>query len=72
DHTPKQLLEEDAHIESYFRRFKDDYIYSRKFRNFQEFSDYIDWAVKEYNTVRPHSSLEYLTPDEFEKRIIRD
>jgi putative transposase len=67
-HTP----EEDAYIESYFGHFKEDYIYSREFKSFDEFSDYIDWAVKDYNSVRPHSSLNYLTPDEFELRILKD
>jgi len=67
-HTP----EEDGHIESYFGRFKEDYIYSREFKNYQEFVDYMEWAVNDYNTVRPHSSLNYLTPDEFEARIMKD
>ncbi|EQD76842.1 transposase, partial [mine drainage metagenome] len=61
-HTP----EEDAYIESYFGHFKEDYIYSREFKSFDEFSNYMDWAVNDYNSVRPHSSLNYLTPDEFE------
>ena len=67
-HTP----EEDAFIESYFGHFKEDYIYSREFNNFEEFKDYMDWAVMDYNSVRPHSSLSYLTPDEFEERIAID
>ncbi|MEM3193058.1 MAG: integrase core domain-containing protein [Candidatus Parvarchaeota archaeon] len=67
-HTP----EEDAFIESYFGHFKEDYIYSREFNSFEEFKDYMDWAVNDYNSVRPHSSLNYLTPDEFEERIASD
>ena len=65
-HTP----EENAHIESYFGHFKEDYIYSREFKSFDDFSDHMDWAVKDYNSVRPHSSLNYLTPDEFEVKIM--
>ena len=64
-HTP----EEDGHIESYFGRFKDDYIYTGEFSSFEEFKNYIDWAVNDYNTNRPHSSLDYLTPEEFEIAI---
>ena len=64
--------EEDAHIESYFGHFKEDYIYSREFNSFDKFRDYMDMAVKDYNSVRPHSSLNYLTPDEFEERIAID
>ena len=67
-HTP----EEDGHIESYFGHFKEDYIYSREFRSFDELSGYIDWAVSDYNSVRPHSSLNYMTPNEFEAKIVGD
>lgn len=67
-HTP----EEDAHIESYFGHFKEDYIYTREFSRYSEFESYIQWAVHDYNTVRPHSSLDYLTPDEFETKIRED
>ena len=67
-HTP----EEDGHIESYFGHFKEDYIYSREFKSFDELSGYIDWAVSDYNTVRPHSSLNYMTPNEFEAKIVGD
>ena len=37
-HTP----EEDDHIQSYFGRFKDDYIYIRKFSSFDAFREYIE------------------------------
>ena len=67
-HTP----EEDGHIESYFGRFKEDYIYTRDFISYDEFQRYIDLAVKDYNTIRPHSSLNYLTPDEFESAIMNE
>ena len=64
--------EEDGHVESYFGHFKEDYLYVREFSSFDEFRDYMDLAVKDYNSVRPHSSLNYLTPDEFEERISVD
>ena len=67
-HTP----EEDGHIESYFGRFKDDYIYTREFVSFEDFRKYIEWAVSDYNTVRPHSSLNYMTPGEFESAILNE
>ena len=67
-HTP----EEDGHIESYFGHFKEDYIYSGEFKSFDELSKYIDWAVPDYNSVRPHSSLNYMTPNEFESKIMED
>ena len=57
-------LEEDGHIESYFSRFKEDYIFTRNFINYDEFQRYIDLAVNDYYTIRPQSSLNYLTLEE--------
>lgn len=34
--------EEDGHIESYFDRFKDDYIYTREFVSFEDFRKLIE------------------------------
>ena len=67
-HTP----EEDGHIESYFGRFKDDYIYTREFVSFEDFRKYIEWAVSDYNTKRPHLSLNYMTPEKFESAIANE
>ena len=61
-HTPG----ENGHIESYLGRFKEDYIYAREFVNFDAFREYIVLAVSDYITRRPHSSLNYMTPEEFE------
>ena len=67
-HTP----EEDGHIESYFGRFKDDYIYTREFVSLEDFGKRIEWAVSDYNTKRPHSSLNYMTPEKFESAILNE
>ena len=67
-HTPK----EDGHIESYFGRFKDDYIYTREFARFEAFKKYMESAVSDYNTKKPHSSLNYMTPEEFESKILNE
>ena len=32
----------------------------------------MEWAVSDYNTKRPHSSLNYMTPDEFESAILNN
>ena len=65
-------LEEDGHIESYFGRFKEDYIFTRNFINYDEFQRYIDLAVNDYYTIRPQSSLNYLTLEEFESAIMNE
>ena len=36
------LPEEDGHIESYFSRFKDDYIYTKEYTSFEAFRGYIE------------------------------
>ena len=33
---------------------------------------HIEWAVSYYNTKRPHSSLNYMTPEEFESAILNE
>ena len=65
-HTPK----EDGHIKSYFGTFKDDYIYTREFINFDDFRKHIEWGVSDYNTKRPYSLLNYMTPEELESAIL--
>ena len=69
-HVPTPV--EDGHIESYFDRFKEDYIYIREFVRFDDFREYMEWAVSDFNTKRPHSSLNYMTPDEFESAILNE
>ena len=48
------------------------YIYTREFVSFEDFRKYMEWAISDYNTKRPHSSLDYMTPDEFESAILND
>ena len=40
--------------------------------SFEDFRKYIEWAVSDYNTKRPHSSLNYMTTDEFESAILNE
>ena len=48
-HTP----EEDGHIESYFWRFKDDYIYTREFVSFEDFENTLN-GLSQTTTQRGH------------------
>lgn len=59
---------DNATAESFFHTFKTESYYQRKFKNMaeikQEFLEYIDF----YNKERLHSSLNYMSPNDFEKR----
>ena len=35
---------------------------------FEDAKKLVEYAFTDYNTVRPHSSINYLSPDEFERR----
>lgn len=65
-------LREEDYIESYFGRFLKDRIYTMELVRFGDLRKYMEWPVSDYNTKRPHSSLNYMTPDEFESAILND
>ena len=43
-----------------------------EFVSFEDFRKYIEWAVSDYNTKRPYSLLNYMTPEEFESAILNE
>ncbi len=62
--TPKG----NAVIERFFRSLKEECVWQNSFKNFEEAKEAVDLWVKYYNEQRPHQTLQYLTPAEFEKR----
>ena len=48
---------------------KTDYIWVNDLETFQDAENLMEHAFIDYNTVRPHSSIDYLPPDEFERRL---
>ena len=63
-HTP----EDNGNIESFQNSLKTDYIWVNDIETFEDAKKLMEYAFTDYNTVRPHSSIEYLSPDEFERR----
>ena len=58
----------ERHNESFNGRFRDECLNMEWFRNRREAMALIEtWRVH-FNAVRPHSSLSYLTPNEFRKQ----
>lgn len=56
-----------ADTERVMRTIKEDFIWVREFTSPIEFAEAFKKWVEDYNTDYPHSSLNYLTPCQFEK-----
>ncbi len=63
-HTP----EDNGDTESFHNSLKTDYVWVTDIETFQDAGNLIEYAFIDYNTIRPHSSINYLSPDEFERR----
>jgi hypothetical protein len=53
------------YIESFNGKFRDECLNRELFRNIREARQVVENWRREYNEIRPHSSLGYLTPSEF-------
>jgi putative transposase len=51
--------------ESFNSRFRDEFLECEEFEDDRDSKEKGRWFKREYNTVRPHSSLEYKTPKQF-------
>lgn len=59
---------DNAHVESFFHSLKTELVYRRNFKTREEAKRAIfDWIETWYNRQRRHSSLEYMSPEEYEK-----
>ncbi|MGI0130840.1 MAG: IS3 family transposase [Thermoplasmata archaeon] len=65
--TRKRRPEDNGLIESWNGHFKHDYLWTREPDSFVATRQLIEESVKDYNEVRPHSSLNYRTPAEYGK-----
>ena len=64
-HTP----EDNGDIESFHNSLKTDYIWVNDLETFEDAKKLMESAFDDYNSVRLHSSIDYLPPDEFERRL---
>jgi len=60
---------ENSYIESFNGKFRDECLNMESFRNVREASIVVESWRKEYNELRPHSSLGYQTPIEFAQAV---
>ena len=56
---------ENGYCESFIGKLRDELLEIEIFGSLKEAQILIERFRKHYNSERPHSSLEYLTPDEF-------
>jgi transposase InsO family protein len=56
---------ENGYSESFNSRFRDEFLEVEEFENAADAKEKGAWFRREYNTIRPHSSLDYKTPKEF-------
>ena len=54
--------------ESFHSRFRDEFLYGTLFSSIAEARVLVEQYRQEYNTDRPHQSLNYLTPEEFRQQ----
>jgi putative transposase len=56
---------ENGYIESFHSRLRDEFLERHEFESVADARAKASWFRREYNTIRPHSSLGYATPMEF-------
>jgi putative transposase len=65
ERIPSRTPNKNAHIESFHRIFQDECIGVYEFENYKEAYAEISRFMKRYNNNRLHSSLKYMSPNEF-------
>jgi transposase InsO family protein len=62
---------QNGYIESFHSRLRDEFLERTEFETVGDARAKASWFRREYNTVRPHSSLDYATPGEFSEACDR-
>jgi transposase InsO family protein len=62
---------ENGYIESFHSRLRDEFLNCEEFESVADARARSAWWRREYNTIRPHSSLGYQTPKEFSDQCDR-
>ncbi|WP_368482931.1 transposase [Desulfovibrio sp. DV] len=58
-----------GHIESFNGRLRDECLNAQTFRSLAEAKRIIEDWRKDYNTVRPHSALAGMSPEEYRRAV---
>ncbi|MBP7810576.1 MAG: transposase [Bacteroidia bacterium] len=60
----KDIRFSNSPVEAVHRTMKSRYLKGRKFENIKALTKYLEWAVEDYNTIRPHYKHRPRTPHE--------
>jgi putative transposase len=63
---------ENGYIESFHSRLRDEFLERTEFLDVPDARDQASWYRREYNNVRPHSSLGYTTPKLFSESCAKN
>jgi putative transposase len=59
---------QNGHVESFHGRLRDECLNAHWFRTLQDVRQTLESWRQEYNCERPHSALDYMTPEEFRQK----
>jgi transposase InsO family protein len=62
---------QNGYIESFHSRLRDEFLERVEFESVPDAKAKASWFRREYNTIRPHSSIDYKTPREFSEECDR-
>jgi len=62
--------QQNAYIESFNGKFRDEFLNEHWFVSMRQAREIIAAWRREYNSERPHSSLGYLTPQQFAQTFV--
>lgn len=72
ERIPIRSPERNPNIERFFRTLKEEFVELHEFVGYGSFFRELDKFMIEYNWVRPHQSLGYMTPSKFYEEILRN
>ncbi|MEM3192833.1 MAG: integrase core domain-containing protein [Candidatus Parvarchaeota archaeon] len=67
EYIQKHTSEDNGDTESFHNSLKTGYIWPDEIERFEDAKNLMEYAFNGYNTMRPHSSIEYLSLEEFER-----
>jgi transposase InsO family protein len=72
EYIQKSTPEDNGDIESFHSSLKTDYILVTDLETFEDAKKLMKYAFSDYIRTRPYSSIDYLPPEEFERRWMND